>query len=132
MRAVLGVLGVLSIVAFSAACSRRGGGPHLQLVTPAAATPDFGDAPSRSSESLRQGPGGGGGGVASSSEPARGGSAGNGVPIGPIVGGAVGIGATAAAVGAGAIECKPGTDMPSGATKVNLCSGERAPGPPAP
>lgn len=83
---------------------------------------------------MRQGPGAGGGGVGPAPDPApaRNGSAGNGVPIGPIIGGAVGIGAAAAAVGTGAIECKPGTDTPSTATKLNLCSGERAPGPPPP
>jgi hypothetical protein len=107
------------------ACTRRNGGPHLQLVTPSASTPDFGDAPSRSSESLRQGGGGGGGGGASTEAPPGAGSGGRGSVVGPIIGGAIGVGAAAAAVGAGAIQCQPGTDSPSNGASVNLCSGER-------
>jgi hypothetical protein len=127
-------LAVVMLTLLVTACTRRGGGPHLQLVTPSAATPDFGDAPSRSSESLRQGGpggGGGGGGTAQAQPAGNGGARGN--AIGPIIGGAIGVGAAAAAVGAGAIKCEPGNDSPSTTgSSVNVCSGERTPGPPPP
>jgi len=129
MKPFARALAIVMLTLLSTACTRRGGGPHLQLVTPSAATPNFGDAPSRSSESLRQGgPGGGGGGTAQPEPAGNAGTRGN--PVGPIIGGAIGVGAAAAAVGAGAIKCQPGTDSPSSGSSVNLCSGDRTPGPP--
>jgi hypothetical protein len=115
------------LVLATAACTRRNGGPHIKLATPSAATPNFGDAPSRSTESLQRGGGGGGGGTAPSEPPSAGGARGN--AVGPIIGGAIGVGAAAAAVGAGAVQCQPGTDSPSNGSSVNLCSGNRVPAP---
>jgi hypothetical protein len=130
MKATARTLAIVTLGVLGTACTRRGGGPHLQLVTPSGATPNFGDAPSRSSESLRQGGPGGGGGAAQADPAGNGGARGN--AIGPIIGGAVGVGAAAAAVIAGAIKCEPGADSPSTGSSVNLCSGERTPAPPPP
>lgn len=119
---------MLTLTLMCAACTRARG-PHLQLVTPSAATPDFGDAPSRSTESLRQGgPTGGGGGAARRDPVGNSGTGGN--AVGPIIGGAIGVGAAAAAIGGGAVTCQPGNDSPPSGSSVNVCSGERTPGPP--
>ena len=123
-------LTMTTIAVLATACTRRGGGPHIQLVTPSAATPDFGDAPARSSESQRQGGPGAGGGA---QQPAPSGNAGTRTnAVGPIIGGAIGVGAGAAAIGAGALTCEPGNDSPSRGSTMNLCSGERTPAPPPP
>ena len=131
MKGIVVALGIVMLTLLGSACTRRGGGPHLQLVTPSAATPDFGDAPARSSESIQRGGGAGGGGGAARAEPnGNGGARGN--VVGPIIGGAIGVGAAAAAFGAGAIKCQPGTDSPSSGASVNVCSGEHTPAPPPP
>jgi hypothetical protein len=131
LGAFLSALGIVMHALLATACTRRGGGPHLQLVTPSAATPDFGDAPSRSSESLQRGGGAGGGGGAARAE-TNGNAGARGNALGAIIGGAIGVGAAAAAVGAGAIRCQPSTDSPSSGASVNVCSGERTPGPQPP
>ena len=112
-----------------AACTRRGGGPHLQLASPSQA-PNFGDAPSVTEESAHRGYGGGGGASGSSGEGSATNAASGGAAsvVGPIVGGALGVGAAAAAVGAGLVTCEPGSDTHGDASTLDLCSGQRSPG----
>jgi hypothetical protein len=68
------------------------------------------------------GPGGDGAAIGPS---AAGASPNQGSAIGPLLGGAVGVGAAAAAVGAGAVECKPGRDTSAVNGKLDVCSRPR-------
>ena len=119
--------GAALLVVAATAC-KGGGGPHLQLVSPAGPGASFGDAPNRSAEGAR-GPGaGGGGGALSASQEGAGGGARAGTDVARIVGAAAGIGAGAVMLSTGMLNCKPGMDTLDAGALVNACSGEaRAP-----
>lgn len=105
------------------ACT-RGRGPQIQLNSPSAPSPSFGDAP-RMDPTARGtgGPGGGGTYEGSGGEGSTQGS--TGTAVGVVAGAVAGGTALALTAAEGKITCVPGNDTPSDAGVTNLCSGER-------
>jgi len=122
-------MALVSVLVLVTACT-AGHGPHIQLATPPAPAPDFGDVSTEP-----QGPGAPGG-SSRGSELSGNASASRSSPattVGVVLGVAAGTTALVTGLATGAVTCKPGVDS-TGASdagaSMNLCSGERKPASP--